>query len=218
MSEEKVLEDEQQQNPVESGDEAPADCGNPAPGDSGEQIPVDGNENEDSGNSKLTKEIESLKDENEKLKDQYLRKAADFENYRKRVIKEKQEAIDYANSNILLDMIGIIDDFERAIKAGDETSDVAAFKDGIVMIKDKLVSVLDSKYGLTGYDSLNTPFNPEIHEALGRVIDPGVKEPVVGEEYLRGYRLKDRVIRSAKVMVKMPGNPEEKPEETKAEN
>ena len=104
MSEEKVLEDEQQQNPVESGDEAPADCGNPAPGDSGEQIPVDGNENEDSGNSKLAEEIENLKDENEKLKDQYLRKAADFENYRKRVIKEKQEAIDYANSNILLDI------------------------------------------------------------------------------------------------------------------
>lgn len=217
MSEEKVLEEEQKQDPVESCTEAPVDGETPAPEDCGGQVSGDEieSEKEDSASSELTREIETLKEENEKLKDQYLRKAADFENYRKRVIKEKQEAIDYANSNILLDMIGIIDDFERAIKAGDETSDVAAFKDGIVMIKDKLVSVLDSKYGLTGYDSLNTPFNPEIHEALGRVVDPGVKEPLVGEEYLRGYRLKDRVIRSAKVMVKMPGNPEEKPEETK---
>lgn len=219
MSEDKVLEEEQQQDSVESGEKEPVDGGTQAQEDCGEETPCGENEQtEDSGVSNLAKEIESLKDENEKLKDQYLRKAADFENYRKRVIKEKQEAIDYANSNILLDMIGIIDDFERAIKAGDETSDVAAFKDGIVMIKDKLVSVLDSKYGLTGYDSLNMPFNPEIHEALGRVTDPGVKEPVVGEEYLRGYRLKDRVIRSAKVMVKMPGNPEEKTEETRDEN
>ena len=210
MSEEKVLEDEQQQNPVESGDEAPADGDTQIQEDCEKQVPgEESGKPEDSGDSKLAEEIESLKDENEKLKDQYLRKAADFENYRKRVIKEKQEAIDYANSNILLDMIGIIDDFVRAIKAGEETSDVAAFKDGVVMIKDKLVSVLDSKYGLTGYDSLNMPFNPEIHEALGRVIDPDVKEPVVGEVYLRGYRLKDRVIRSAKVMVKMPGKPEE---------
>lgn len=208
MSDEKVLEEEQKNCEDTSEKETPEAV-------AGEKTEEEAGENsaEDSGSEKLLKEIETLKEENEKLKDQYLRKAADFENYRKRVIKEKQEAIDYANTNILLDMIGIIDDFERAIKAGGETVDVAAFKDGVVMIKDKLVSVLDSKYGLTGYDSVNTPFDPEIHEALGRVTDPEVKEPTVGEEYLRGYRLKGRIIRSAKVMVKMPGNPEEKKED-----
>lgn len=148
-------------------------------------------------------QIEQLKKELAEIKDSFLRKAADFDNYRKRSIKEKQEAIDYANANLLADLVTVIDDFERAIKAG-SSSDLDSFKQGVVMIKDKMVSLLDSKYDLKGYESLNKPFDPTIHEALGSVQSPDVTEPTVGEVYLKGYKLKGRVVRVAKVMVKIP--------------
>lgn len=152
----------------------------------------------------LQNRVDELEKENADLKDQYLRKAADFENFRKRSIREKQDAIDYANTNLLLDIITIIDDFERAIKVGETAADVASFRDGVVMIKDKFTALLSSKYNLTGYDSVGTAFDPNVHEALGRLPADDVTEPTVGEEYLRGYMLKDRVVRAAKVMVKMP--------------
>ena len=155
------------------------------------------------------KTIEQLKKELAESKDSFLRKAADFDNYRKRSIKEKQDAIDFANANLLADLVTVVDDFERAIKAG-STSDLESFKQGIVMIKDKMISLLDSKYDLKGYESLNMPFDPSIHEALGSVQSPDVKEPTVGEVYLKGYKLKGRVVRAAKVMVQMPAAAEDK--------
>lgn len=150
--------------------------------------------------------MEALEKKNADLQDQYLRKAADFDNYRKRMIREKQEAIDYANSALLLDLVQVLDDFDRAIDAGAaaEQGEQGAFADGISMIRKQLGSLLESKYGLEYYPAKDTVFDPNIHEAIGTVPDPEVQEPTVAEEYLKGYKLKDRVIRPAKVMVKMP--------------
>ncbi len=165
---------------------------------------------DDSGESRSSAEIaspadrlEELEKKNVELQDQYLRKAADFDNYRKRMIREKQEAIDYANSTLLLDLVQVLDDFDRAIDAG-EQGEKGAFADGISMIRKQLGSLLESKYGLEYYPAKDTLFDPNIHEAIGSVPDPEVKEPTVAEEYLKGYKLRDRVIRPAKVMVKMP--------------
>ena len=163
------------------------------------------------------KRIEELETICRDWQDQYLRKAADFENYRKRMIREKQEAIDYANSNLLLDLVQVLDDFDRAIEAGKtqggETTN-NAFVEGVVMIKNQMVSMLSSKYGLSYYPAKGEAFDPNLHEAVSMIQSPDVKEAVVGEELQKGYKLKERVIRHSKVMVLMPA---EKQDEKKAE-
>lgn len=154
------------------------------------------------------------------LKDQYLRKAADFENFRKRMNQEKQNAIDYANQSLLLDIIPIIDDFERAIKSADTSKDFSSFHEGVSMIEKRLVSELENKWGLKRYESQNKPFNPEIHEAIMMETSADVSEPTVTEDFLKGFMLKERVIRAAKVKVLMPAEKrsEKDSEEKSAEN
>ena len=141
-------------------------------------------------------------------KDLYMRKAADFENYRKRMIKEKQEAIDYANTGLLVDLVQVLDDFDRAIAAAEtaeEGSAAAAFIEGVAMIRKQMASMLESKYGLVYYPSPEgEPFDPNIHEAIGRVPAEDATEPVVQAECRKGYKLKERVIRVAQVIVKTP--------------
>jgi molecular chaperone GrpE len=137
-------------------------------------------------------------------KDQFLRKAADFENFRKRMIREKQDAIDFANQALLLDLIPVIDDFERAIQSAATSEDFKSLFEGISMIEKRLSSQLESKWGLKRFDSAGEPFDPNRHEALMMEKSVEIDEPVVKEDLLKGYTLKDRVIRSAKVKVVMP--------------
>lgn len=167
-------------------------------------------ETESSGSSAedaLTARIAELEKLNRDLQDQYLRKAADFDNYRKRMIREKQEAIDFANSNLLVDLVQVLDDFDRAIgHTGDleAGSPAAALAEGVTMIRNQLGSVLESKYGLAYYPAKGEPFDPNVHEAIGTQPSGEVSEATVAEEFLKGYKLKDRIIRPAKVMVWMP--------------
>jgi len=155
----------------------------------------------------LAARVDELEKANAELKDQYLRKAADFDNYRKRMLKEKQEAIDFANASLLVDLVQILDDFDRAIDAGGQHepgTPAAAFADGIAMIRSRLGSMLESKYSLAYYPAKGEHFDPNVHEAIGTVPVPGLAEPTVAEEFVKGYKLRDRVIRLAKVMVNMP--------------
>ena len=156
--------------------------------------------------------LASLEAKCRELQDQYLRKAADFDNYRKRMIREKQEAIDYANTNLISDLLLILDDFDRAIEAGKKAGEesAAAFMQGVVMIRNGLSSLLESKYGLQYYEAQGQAFNPDIHEAVATNPSAEVTEPTVGAELQKGYKLKDRILRPAKVMVLMPTPVEEK--------
>lgn len=147
--------------------------------------------------------IEKLEKENAELKDQLLRRAADFDNYRKRVIKEKAEAVEYANSNLLADLLESLDNFDRTVDAAATATDAKSIADGIKMINNTLVAMLETKYGLTSFGKAGEPFCPEEHEAL-RSEEGDVTEPVLKEIYLKGYKLKDRIIRHAKVTVTMP--------------
>ena len=147
--------------------------------------------------------IEKLEKENAELKDQLLRRAADFDNYRKRVIKEKAEAVEYANSNLLADLLESLDNFDRTVDAAATATDAKSIADGIKMINNTLVAMLETKYGLTSFGKAGEPFCPEEHEAL-RSEEGDVSEPVLKEIYLKGYKLKDRIIRHAKVTVTMP--------------
>jgi len=137
-------------------------------------------------------------------RDQLLRKAADFENFRKRMNQEKQNAIEFANQSLLLDIIPVIDDFERAIQSGEKAGDLNAFIEGIKMIEKRLTSQLESKWGLKRFNSAGENFDPNMHEALMVEKSPEATEAVVKEDLIRGYLLKDRVIRPAKVKVLMP--------------
>jgi molecular chaperone GrpE len=137
--------------------------------------------------------------------DLLLRKAADFENFRKRMNQEKQGAIEFANQSLLLDIIPIIDDFERAIQAGENSPDTA-FLEGVKMIEKRLTTQLENKWGLKRFNSAGELFDPNLHEALMMEKSPDITEAVVQEDLMKGYSLKERVIRAAKVKVLMPEN------------
>ncbi|MGN0740001.1 MAG: nucleotide exchange factor GrpE [Treponema sp.] len=149
--------------------------------------------------------IEQLEKENAELKDQLLRRAADFDNYRKRMIKEKQETFDYANANLLADLLDSLDNFDRTLEAGATATDVKSIVDGIKMVNGNLVKMLETKYGLSSFAEEGEDFNPDVHEAIGRVEEDVTKE-TLKQVYLKGYKLKDKVIRNAKVMVSIPKN------------
>jgi molecular chaperone GrpE len=162
--------------------------------------------------------IAGLEAKLEEVNGNYLRKAADFENFRKRMNQEKQNAIDFANQSLLLDLIPVIDDFERAIKAaetqreasGSDPEQVSAgfnsLCEGIGMIEKQLVSQLENKWGLKRFDSTGEAFDPNRHEAIMMEKSAEITDPVVAEDFIKGYTLKDRVIRAAKVKVIMPEN------------
>lgn len=143
------------------------------------------------------------------VNDQYLRKAADFENFRKRMNREKQDAIDYANQSLLLDLIQIMDDFELALKSAEAVAsgEFKAFYDGFSLIEKRLCTQLENKWGLKRHISAGQPFDPNFHEAVLMEKSAEIDEPVVMEEYNKCYTLKERVVRSAKVKVLMPEKP-----------
>ena len=138
------------------------------------------------------------------LHDDLLRKQADFENARKRLIRDKEEAIRFANDALLLDLTGILDDFGRAISASDKSRDFATLHSGIELIEKQLLATLERKWGLSRFDSAGQPFDPERHEALATEPSTEYREATVLEDYQKGYVLHGRVIRAARVRVATP--------------
>jgi molecular chaperone GrpE len=168
------------------------------------------NDSTDSDTGHLDQKIASLEAQVADARDQLLRKAADVDNFRKRMNQDKQNAIEFANKSLLVDIIPIIDDFERAIQSAGTSAELAelpagkAMMDGLTMIQKRLTGQLESKWGLKRFDSAGEPFDPNRHEAMMMDKSPDITEPVVQEEFLKGYMLKDRVIRAAQVKVLMP--------------
>jgi molecular chaperone GrpE len=148
--------------------------------------------------------VKALSAEVADLKDKFLRKQADFENFRKRMLREREDAARYANAALLSDLIGLIDDFERAIHSGEESKDFGSFLQGITMIEKQLVEMLESRWGLKRFVSVGEAFDPNRHEAVQRVEGPVDSKPTVVEDYQKGYYLHDRVLRPARVKVMVP--------------
>ena len=146
----------------------------------------------------------ALEEEVLSLKEQYLRERADADNFRKRMLKEKQEAIQFANKQLLGDLLPVIDDFERAIKSAEASRDFTAFHNGVIMIEKQLVDLLDRRWGLRRFDSAGEEFDPQKHEALSCEEKPGAETPRVIEDYRTGYTLHDKVFRTARVRIAMP--------------
>ncbi|MDR2094265.1 MAG: nucleotide exchange factor GrpE [Treponema sp.] len=195
------------QTETDAGLNAASVCGNPA-----EEAAGKTNAAQEGVGPEET--IAALQAELAEVKDQYLRKAAEFENFRKRMNREKQDAIEFANQSLLLDLIPIIDDFERALKSAEGSNspsqqqpvDFANFCEGISLIEKRLSTQLENKWRLKRFDSAGEVFDPNRHEAIMMEKSPEVSEPTVQEDFLKGYTLKDRVVRSAKVKVLMPEN------------
>ena len=162
----------------------------------------------------LEEELQKAGEQILELKDQLLRKQADFDNFRKRMFREKEEAIKYANSNLLQDIVLTIDDFERAIRSADESRDFDALHSGVELIEKQLSGMLERKYGLRRFESVGEEFDPEKHEALSLQESEEHDSQVVLEDYLKGFMLHDRVLRHAKVKV---ANPVAKKEDLRAD-
>lgn len=135
------------------------------------------------------------------LKDKYLRLYADFENFRRRTAKEKLDLIGNANEGLLKALIPVVDDFERAMQSVEKTDDVAAVKEGVALIYNKLYKTLEGK-GLKPMVSKGEPFNADLHESVTQFPAPtdDLKGKVI-DEVEKGYYLNDKVIRFAKVIV-----------------
>ena len=161
-------------------------------------------------------DIDTLNERIVELQDQLLRKQAEFENFRKRLIRDREDGIRFANSNLILDLVEIIDNFERAIKSSEESQDFSSFHEGIELIEKQFTSMLESKWGLKRFESEGEPFDPERHQAIA--VEETTEDDVqmVIEDYQKGYLLHDRVLRHAKVKVSVPPQ-EQKQQEENAE-
>jgi molecular chaperone GrpE len=148
--------------------------------------------------------IAGLEKEVVDLKDKLLRKQADFENFRKRMLREREDAARYANAALLSDLIGLIDDFERAIRSAEESRDFSTFLQGISMIEKQFVDMLETRWGLKRFTSVGEGFDPNKHEAVLRSEGPAGSKPTVVEDFQKGYFLHERVLRPAKVKVMVP--------------
>lgn len=138
---------------------------------------------------------------NKELNDKYLRLYSEFDNYRKRTIKEKADIIKTAGEDVFKAILPALDDFERAIKANESVDDATAIKEGIRLIFNKLKNSTQQK-GLTALNSIGETFNPDTMEAITHIpaTDESQKGKVI-DEVEKGYKLGDKVIRFAKVVV-----------------
>jgi molecular chaperone GrpE len=169
----------------------------------GEQ-PAENSENKAKEKKELEEKLEKAEREIAELKETILRKQADYENFRKRMVREKEETVKFANTNLLVDLISIIDDFERAINSSEDSKDFDTFHKGIELIEKQFTSMLEKKWNLVRFEPAGEKFDPEKHEAFMVEEKSGIDEPVVAEVFQNGYLLNNRVVRNAKVKVFMP--------------
>ncbi len=150
-------------------------------------------------------DAEKVDDDLRKLNDRYLRTLADFENFRKRTDREKEDFRKYAMANVLRDLLPVLDNFDRALDHAEEGDD---FHRGVLLIYKQLWDVLQ-KNGVKTIDEVGVRFNPNIHEAVMREENPGVPSQTVTAILQKGYYLHDRLLRPALVKVAV-GGPEQR--------
>lgn len=146
-------------------------------------------------------EIDQLKADLADQKDKYLRLMAEFENFRRRTAKERLELIQTAGKDVIVSMLEVMDDCDRAEKQLNSTDDISLQKEGIQLVFNKVRSTLQSK-GVTPMESLHKDFNVELHEAITEIpVTDNKQKGKVVDEITKGYFLNDKIIRFAKVVV-----------------
>jgi molecular chaperone GrpE len=160
------------------------------------------NESEKENNTaKAGSELRATEEKLAEMQDRYIRLSAEFDNYRKRTLREKMDLNKYAGESLLLKLLPVMDDFERAVQHMDTATDVAAMKNGIDLIYVKLSEFLKQN-GISEIASLNSTFNVDLHEAVAKVnVEENEKKGKVIDVIQKGYYLQDKVLRFSKVVV-----------------
>jgi molecular chaperone GrpE len=145
--------------------------------------------------------VEILKQELALANDKYLRLYAEFDNFRRRTIKEREEARKMEGKDLIVSLLPVLDDFERALRSMENSTDVVPVKEGVALIQNKLKNTMTQK-GLKVMESIGNPFDPELHEAITNIPAPTEEwKGKVIDEMEKGYFLNDKVVRFAKVIV-----------------
>jgi molecular chaperone GrpE len=143
---------------------------------------------------------QALQDERDRYYDLFLRKTAEFDNYRKRTDKERREQADRVTGDLLLDVLPIIDDLERALTAEAGADAANAFRTGVELIHRQLLDLLKRR-GVRAIDAIHQEFDPYLHQAVTTEACPGARDGEVLEEFRRGYLIGERLLRPAMVKV-----------------
>jgi molecular chaperone GrpE len=160
--------------------------------------------------------LDAVRKQRDEYYDLLLRKTAEFENYRKRIDRERRDLADYASADVLKSVIPLMDDLERALQAASATDEaaakdpraavaaVAAYRAGVELIQKQLIDILRKK-GVTTIEAVGQDFDPHIHQAVTQEVSADHREGEVMQELARGYKLGDRLLRPAMVKVATRG-------------
>lgn len=172
-------------------------------GSQSEESKTSGQKNDEPAVKTSEERIAELEAQIEQMKKDALYKAAENDNWRKRMLQQKEDAVAYANESLLSDLLDSLDNFDRTLDAAKDVKEAKPIVDGIKLTNKSLVSMLENKYNLVAFGKEGDDFDPELHEAIG-MQEGDVKKEQLLQVYLKGYKLKNRVIRHAKVMVIKP--------------
>lgn len=144
---------------------------------------------------------QKLKDEIKDWQEKYIRLSAEFDNFRKRTLREKADLLKFAGEDLILSLLPVIDDFERALQSLEQTEDINALKEGIHLIYNKFSEFLKQK-GITEIECNHAEFDTDVHEAVTKIPapEPGLKGKVV-DVIAKGYEMNGKVIRHSKVVI-----------------
>jgi molecular chaperone GrpE len=154
----------------------------------------------DTTNEDLAAELEDVRQQLAECQDKMLRTAADFDNSKKRLERERDSILKYAEENILKELLASLDNLERAMQQGRETDNLVSLLEGVEMTWNGLLAMLE-KFGLKPVDSIGETFDPNFHEAVAMEAGSEMPENQVLKEFQKGYMYKDRLLRAAKVIV-----------------
>lgn len=157
------------------------------------------NQTVDSAPATQATDAEQLQRERDDLYDRLLRKTAEFDNYRKRVDRDRKDQMEWAAADMLTQVLSVLDDFERALKA-DAPPEAEPYRAGFELIHRQL-SELVRKRGATPIEAVGSDFDPNVHQAIAYEETPGAREGEVVAEFAKGYKLGDRLLRPAIVKV-----------------
>lgn len=156
----------------------------------------------------ITETLDDVKEQLEEVRDRHLRLMAEFDNYKRRTGRDFEKLIESANEKLMLEFIDVRENFDRALKAGESGGEFQSFFDGMKLIYSKFNDIL-TKNGLEAFAEPGESFDPQIHDALMKSPHEEIPEDHITEVFERGYRLKNKVIKHARVIVSS-GAPEKK--------
>ncbi len=153
--------------------------------------------------NELEEKLAAAKDEAKSAYDRFLRVSAEFDNYKKRILRETSDARKYANEALLKSLLSVVDNLDRALAASKDKSTASGLIDGVEMVLEELLKILD-KFSVKPIEALEKSFDPAYHQAMGQEKTDKVPENTIVQEFQKGYTYHDRLLRPAMVIVAKP--------------